>query len=77
MDAPLMGVYNVLRETEKGKLHGRLRSVLSMVPISSFSAVNASFIVSCAPSFVNHMMRFLLRGEGCNTPCYGCTNYHH
>jgi hypothetical protein len=26
MDATLMGVYNVLLETEKEKLHGRLRS---------------------------------------------------
>jgi hypothetical protein len=26
MDATLMGIYNVLLETEKEKLHGRLRS---------------------------------------------------
>jgi hypothetical protein len=43
-----------------------------------FSAVNASFIVSCAlHPFINLGMRFLLRREGCSTPCYGCPNYHH
>jgi hypothetical protein len=31
-------------------------------------AVNAPFIVSCAPPpFINLVMRFLLKGEGCNT----------
>jgi hypothetical protein len=28
-----------------------------------FSSINASLIVSCAPSFINHGMRFLLRGR--------------
>jgi hypothetical protein len=37
-------------------------------------AVNASFIVSCASSIVNLRTRFLLRGEGCNTLCYGSPN---
>jgi hypothetical protein len=34
-------------------------------------SVNASFIVSCAPPpFINLGTIFLLRGKGCNTPCY-------
>jgi hypothetical protein len=34
-------------------------------------AINAPFIVSCAPPpFINLGTRFLLRGEGCHTPCY-------
>jgi hypothetical protein len=33
---------------------------------------------SCAPPpFVNLGTRFLLRGEGCNTPCYGNSNQGH
>jgi hypothetical protein len=37
-----------------------------------FSTINASYIVSCAPPpFVNLRTRFLFKGEGCNTLCYG------
>jgi hypothetical protein len=40
-------------------------------------AVNASFIVSCAPFFVNLMTIFLLRGEGSNIMCYSFPNHLH
>jgi hypothetical protein len=38
--------------------------------------INASFIISCAskPSFHKSRQDFLLRGEGCNTPCYSSPN---
>jgi hypothetical protein len=43
-----------------------------------FFAINASFIVSCAPPpFVNIRTRFLLRGEDYNTPCYEILNHQH
>jgi hypothetical protein len=45
--------------------------------MSLLLVVNASFIVSCAPSFVNLETRFLLMGEGYNTPRYGFTNHLH
>jgi hypothetical protein len=38
-------------------------------------AVNTSFIISCAISFLNLGTRFLLKGEGCNVPCYEILNY--
>jgi hypothetical protein len=42
------------------------------------SMVNALFIISCTHlSFVNLKMRFLLRGEGCNTTRYNSPNYFH
>jgi hypothetical protein len=38
-------------------------------------AINAPFIISCAPPpFINLGTRFLLRGEGYNTMCYGSPN---
>jgi hypothetical protein len=48
---------------------------LSSILWSSWPMHPSSF--SCAPSFVNLGMRFLLRGEGCNTPCYAFHNYLH
>jgi hypothetical protein len=58
---------------QKKKLHERLkRSPPSNGPtilVSSWAAHPTSFLVS-PPPFVNLRMRFLLRGEGCNTPCY-------
>jgi hypothetical protein len=62
----------------KEKLHGKPWSfLLQRSEYPPFSTVNASSLVSCAPSFVNLRIRFLLRGEGCNTPYYGCPNYSH
>jgi hypothetical protein len=63
----------------KGKSHGRLRS-LSSFQLSRYSISFLLFgqcIVHrflCSPSYRNLRMRFLLRGEGCNTPCYGKLN---
>jgi hypothetical protein len=50
---------------------------LPTILISSFSMINhlSSFLVS--PAFVNLEMKFLLRGEGCNTPCYSFPNHLH
>jgi hypothetical protein len=51
------------------------------VSLSLFAcyAINAFVIVSSAPPpllpFINLRTRFLLRGEGCHTPCYGFVNY--
>jgi hypothetical protein len=39
--------------------------------------INASFIISCAPSFINLGMRFLLSWEGCTTLCYRILNFLH
>jgi hypothetical protein len=60
--------------TLKGKLHEGPRSCHPSnyldTQYPSRYPFNASFIISCAPPpFVNLGMRFLLRGEGCNTPC--------
>jgi hypothetical protein len=43
-----------------------------------FSMVDAIYIIFYAPPpLVNLRARFLLRGEGCNTLCYGFPNYLH
>jgi hypothetical protein len=66
----------------KEKLHEKLGRLFSdqwfwcAIPLFSTSSHFASF--SCAsPPFVNLRTRFHLRGEGCNTPCYGILKYHH
>jgi hypothetical protein len=60
--------------TPKGKLHEGPRSCPpSNYPDTRylcFSVINVSYIVSCAPPYVNLRTRFLLREGGCNTPCY-------
>jgi hypothetical protein len=50
-------------------------SPFQLIVYPSGYTVNAPFIVSCAPPpFINLRLRFLLRGEGYNTPCYGKLN---
>jgi hypothetical protein len=50
-------------------------SPFQLIVYPSGYTVNAPFIISCAPPpFINLRLRFLLRGEGYNTPCYGKLN---
>jgi hypothetical protein len=50
-------------------------SLLLTIPISFFSSIRASFIISCAsPSFCKSRDDISFRG-GCNTPYYGIFNY--
>jgi hypothetical protein len=73
MDATLMGVYNVLWETEKEKAHGRPRSFppFDCSEIVFYSSIKAPFIISCAfPSFRKSQDEISFKGESCNTPCY-------
>jgi hypothetical protein len=70
----MIRLYNVLCHPRwKEKLHGKLwRSSSRLFWHSLICTTNASFIVFlCFPlPFVNLGMRFLLRGEGYNIPCY-------
>jgi hypothetical protein len=65
----MIGVCNLLWETEKfyfSNYPDILFSPQSMHP-SSFLVL--SFIVSCTPPpLINFGTRFLLKGQGCNTP---------
>jgi hypothetical protein len=63
------------------KLHQRLRefsyqsSWLSILLVKHFVISVPCFLA--APLFSNLRTRFLLKGEGCNTPCYETRNYLH
>jgi hypothetical protein len=54
-------------------IHTQPSVLLGSHPSSSYSS---SFLV-LPLHFINLRMRFLLREEGCNTPCYGFLNYLH
>jgi hypothetical protein len=72
---------SALSSRAAGKSCVRDREVLLLltIPISLF--VYNQCILHCflcfPPPWVNLGMRFLLRGEGCNTPCYNFPNYLH
>jgi hypothetical protein len=51
--------------------------LLSTVPLSFLLHCQCIFHRFLCPSFVNLGTRFLLRGEGYNTPCYGFPNHLH
>jgi hypothetical protein len=59
----------------------RYREVLFLptIPTSSFFCDQCILyhFLCLPPSFVNLEARFLLMGEGCNTPCYGFPNHLH
>jgi hypothetical protein len=63
----------------KGCMRDRDILLLLIVPISSF-LYNQCIIhrfLCFPPPFINFRTRFLLRGEGCDTPYHQNTNYPH
>jgi hypothetical protein len=54
----------------KSGMGGREVFRLSTVPLSFLIRGQCIFYRFLCPSFINIGMRFLLRGKGCNTPCY-------
>jgi hypothetical protein len=64
--------------TRKEKLPGRPRSLLrSAVQCPLISTTNASFIIFLCPILRKPRDKISLRGEGCNTMCYGYANHLH
>jgi hypothetical protein len=67
-----------LMHGRKGCMGNRGVSFFQRSQYLQFSAINALFIVPCAPPpFINLRTIFLLWREGSNTPCYESLNYPH
>jgi hypothetical protein len=75
-DLILQGAMSLMHRRKSG-MGDREAFLVQRFSCPSCYTINASFIVSCAPSIINLEMRFLLRGEGYNTPYYDYPNYCH